>query len=113
MPVIGQLEDWVGDLQNVVGNPTQYATQFTVTVDLSKSNGRYNYGNDKVNLLPIDWYLPYKQQGDLIIVGVAWLVFLWNLYGRIPAILSAVSNATITEARIEYNESKKSRKGGG
>ena len=113
MPVIGQLEDWVGDLQNVVGNPTQYATQFTVTVDLSKSNGRYNYGNDKVNLLPIDWYLPYKQQGDLIIVGVAWLVFLWNLYGRIPAILSAVSNATITEARIEYNENKKSRKGGG
>ena len=113
MPVIGQLEDWVGDLQDVVGNPAQYATQFTVTVDLSKSNGRYNYGNDKINLLPIDWYLPYKQQGDLIIVGIAWLVFLWNLYGRIPAILSAVSNATITEARIEYNENRKSRKGGG
>lgn len=113
MPVINQLESWVGDLQNVVGNPTQYATQFTVTVDLSKSDGQYSYGNDKINLLPIDWYLPYKAQGDLIIVGVAWLVFLWNLYGRIPAILSAVSNTTITEARIEYNESRRSRKDGG
>lgn len=99
LPVVAQLENWNNDLQNIVSNPTKYASQFTVSVDLSKANGKYNYGTEKINLLPIDWYLPYKEQGDLIITGIAWLVFLWNLYGRIPAILSAVSNSTMAEAR--------------
>ena len=99
LPVVAQLENWNNDLQNIVSNPTKYASQFTVSVDLSKANGKYNYGNGNINLLPIDWYLPYKEQGDLIITGIAWLVFLWNLYGRIPAILSAVSNSTMAEVR--------------
>ena len=104
LPVVAQLENWNNDLQNVVSNPTKYASQFTVSVDLSKANGKYNYGNGNINLLPIDWYLPYKEQGDLIITGIAWLVFLWNLYGRIPAILSAVSNSTMAEARTERKD---------
>lgn len=104
LPVVAQLENWNNDLKNVVSNPTKYASQFTVSVDLSKANGKYNYGNGNINLLPIDWYLPYKEQGDLIITGIAWLVFLWNLYGRIPAILSAVSNSTMAEARTERKD---------
>lgn len=104
LPVVAQLENWNNDLQNIVSNPTKYASQFTVSVDLSKANGKYNYGNGNINLLPIDWYLPYKEQGDLIITGIAWLVFLWNLYGRIPAILSAVSNSTMAEARTERKD---------
>lgn len=104
LPVVAQLENWNNDLQNVVSNPKKYASQFTVSVDLSKANGKYNYGNGNINLLPIDWYLPYKEQGDLIITGIAWLVFLWNLYGRIPAILSAVSNSTMAEARTERKD---------
>ena len=104
LPVVAQLENWNNDLKNVVSNPTKYASQFTVSVDLSKANGKYSYGNGNINLLPIDWYLPYKEQGDLIITGIAWLVFLWNLYGRIPAILSAVSNSTMAEARTERKD---------
>ncbi|MCM1233375.1 MAG: hypothetical protein NC489_24935 [Ruminococcus flavefaciens] len=100
LPIKEQLGTWVDGFKVVLANPESYASNLTFTLDFSKATNVYaDYGDSKVNFLPVDWYLQYKSTVDDIIVGVAWLVFLWNLYGRLPAIVSAVSNFSYSSAR--------------
>ena len=107
LPIKEQLATWLDGFKVVLGNPDGYASNLTFIVDFSKAENVYaDYGDSKVNFLPVEWYLKYKPMVDDIIVGVAWLVFLWNLYGRLPAIISAVSNFSYSSAKSAKDNEK-------
>ena len=107
LPIIEQLSLWLDGFKSVLGNPDDYASNLTFILDFSKAENIYaDYGDSKVNFLPVEWYLKHKPMVDDIIVGIAWLVFLWNLYGRLPAIISAVSNFSYSSAKSAKDNEK-------
>lgn len=91
---------FVTDLRGIVTNfgdllqhPDQAASGLALTtiVDLGKHTGG-GWGDAKINLLDASWFLQYKSLTDDIVVGLAWLVFIWNLYGQLPSIIHGMSS---------------------
>lgn len=91
---------FVTDLRGIVTNfgdllqhPEQAASGLALTtiVDLGKHTGG-GWGDAKINLLDASWFLQYKSLTDDIVVGLAWLVFVWNLYGQLPSIIHGMSS---------------------
>ena len=100
LPIIPDLQDWVGDFKNVLNNPTQFSNRFTLDINLGAGGGG-KYGHDVINALPTSGYLAYKPLVDDCIVGFVWLVFLWNLYGEIPSIIHGGASALQRTAGIQ------------
>lgn len=102
MPIIGQIKDFAIDFQTVLENPEAYSSTLVFNVDMSKAETYWDYGGSKTNMLNLSWYFRYKDTVDSIIVGIAWLVFLWNLFGQLPAIISAVATGVFVDTRNSY-----------
>ena len=101
-----QIDTWIDDLMEIMSNPEDYASNLTFTVDMSKATDTYwDYGDSKSNAFNMSWYMQYKDTVDDIIVGIAWLVLLWNLHGQLPSIISAVHSGTYSIASLDYQKS--------
>lgn len=92
LPVIADVKSILGNLTNLMEHPDQAASGLALTtvVDLSKHTSG-TWGTAKVNLLDASWFIKYKSLTDDIVVGLAWLVFLWRLYGALPNIIHGMS----------------------
>lgn len=66
---------------------TDFSEPPVVTVHISNYQGRYDFG-DQATILDLSWYAPFKDAGDLMINAFIWLFFLWNLFRRLPEIIS-------------------------
>ena len=99
LPIIPFFMEWTGDLTYMLDNPEEYASNLTFTVDFDKAETFWDYGGSKTNMITLDWYFRYKDTIDEFIVGIAWLVFLWNLYGQIPNIINGVGTAVYLDTR--------------
>lgn len=47
----------------------------------------------RVVVLDLSWYAPFKPYGDLVLTGFIYLFFLWRLFISIPSIISGVGGA--------------------
>lgn len=63
----------------------------SITVNLSKS-GKYYLGESVT--IDFSWYAPYKPSVDVLLAGIIWATFLWNLFKRLPDILSGAGMIT-------------------
>lgn len=105
LPLITDLSSWVDDLMKIMQSPEDYASNLTFDVDMSKAENTYwDYGDSSTNAISVSWYMKYKSTVDDIIVGIAWLIFLWNVHCQLPAIISAVSTTTFAGANLEYQK---------
>ncbi len=53
----------------------------------------YSYGFGDYWVTDCTWYIPYKNFGDGIILCLFWAVFLWQLFIKLPGIISGVSGS--------------------
>lgn len=58
-----------------------------ITIDLSKAEGKYKYGNEAI-ALDMTWYSRFKPYGDAIVIGFCYIIFFWTVYRRLPDIIS-------------------------
>lgn len=64
---------------------------FGLYIDLSKTTGKYNYGQGKVKFLDISWYFKYKNLVDSIIGSFIYIAYGYLLFKRIPDIIAGSS----------------------
>lgn len=117
VPAIGEIQAWSDDFVYVMDNPEAYASTLNFNVDFGKADTYWDYGGSSTNMISLDWYFDYKDKVDEIIVGIAWLVFIWNLFGQLPAIISAVGTGVYLDTRNTHinnqGAGKTKKKGGG
>lgn len=105
LPFIADITTWVDNLMEIMQTPEAYASNLTFAIDMSKAKNTYwDWGGAEANALSMDWYMEYKSTVDDIIVGIAWLVLLWNVHGQLPSIISALHNGTYSLANLEYQK---------
>lgn len=110
LPVIEQVQTFADDFQSALsGN----GMELDFVVDMSKAEGTLiDWGDSKVNVLNVSYFARYKDLTDSIIIGVAWLVFGWNVYGYLPQIISASASLHLASARSSRNSSAGGKKEG-
>lgn len=99
LPVVPSVKKILDDCGNLMQHPDQAASGLGLTtiVDLGKHVGG-GWGDKRINLLDASWFLVYKDTTDDIFVGIAWLVFLWNLYGALPGIIHGAASGSMSFA---------------
>lgn len=98
LPVIADVRGVLDNLVDLLQDPTHAssALDLTTVVDFGKHSSG-SWGEAKVNLLDASWFLRYKSLTDDIIVGLAWLVFLWRLYGALPNIIHGLGGGAVDD----------------
>lgn len=98
LPVIADVRGVLDNLVDLLQDPTHAssALDLTTVVDFGKHSSG-SWGEAKVNLLDASWFLRYKSLTDDIIVGLAWLVFLWRLYGALPNIIHGLGGGAVND----------------
>lgn len=56
-------------------------------------SSRYSYGFGEEWVIDCTWYIPYKDFGDKIIVCLFWAVFFWELFVKLPGVISGASGS--------------------
>lgn len=74
---------------------------------------KYDYGTGSYIIIDISWYAQYKQFGDKVVLAIAWALFLWRLYIKLPGIISGTegSIAAADRAHDRYEKTKDSGRG--
>lgn len=81
----------------------------SITLDLSLANSKYDWGG-KAICLDLSWYEPYKPAVDFLIICFCYGFFFWNLFRKLPDIISGVAGDAI-EANYQMEvASKNSRR---
>ena len=93
LPIIPILTGFGDDVVEVLENPEDYVSDLEFGVDFGKAETYWDYGESNTNMMNLSWYLKYRDKVNDIIVGFAWLVFLWNLFGQLPSIISGNNNS--------------------
>lgn len=72
----------------------------------------YNYGTGNYIIIDVSWYAPYKQLGDKIILAIAWALFLWHMFIKLPGIISGTEGSIISmdKSYQRYEIIQKSKK---
>ena len=60
---------------------------------------KYNYGTGNYIIIDVSWYAPYKQFGDKVILAIAWALFLWRLFLKLPGIISGTEGSIMAADR--------------
>lgn len=95
-------------IRDSFANPTEFGS---ITVDLSASESKYNYGSGKINVLDVSWYTRYKPYGDRIISAFMWLVFVFNVFKQLPGIINGASGSIVNVDNIaNYDPGKGGKK---
>ena len=72
----------------------------------------YNYGTGNYIIIDVSWYAPYKQLGDKIILAIAWALFLWHMFIKLPGIISGTEGSIVSmdKSYQRYEIMQKSKK---
>lgn len=70
-----------------------------ISIDLSKSEGKYNYGTTAF-ALDMSWYSRYKPSVDAVIIAFSYLAFIFLVFKRLPEIISGSGAITIGTTKI-------------
>lgn len=72
----------------------------------------YNYGTGNYIIIDVSWYAPYKQLGDKIILAIAWALFLWHMFIKLPGIISGTEGSIVSmdKSYQRYEIIQKSKK---
>lgn len=101
LPIAADLADISKRVVSTIESPSgSGGLGYTLSVDLGKhvSGG---WSDTVITLLDVSWYKPYKPLVDDTIVGLAWLLFLWNLYGALPSIIHGMASGLNVTSRID------------
>ena len=71
----------------------------TLTLDVSSK-----WYTGTLKIIDLSFYEPYKEAGDLIIVAFAYLLFLWQIFLKLPDIVNGVGSAAYSVS--SYSESR-------
>lgn len=74
---------------------TIFDTPPRLDIDLSSTEGKYNYGNMAI-ALDMSWYARYKPSVDIIFSGILWVVFIWNTFKTLPSIINGVGGQVVS-----------------
>ena len=89
------------------------ATPPVIYVHLQNAEGSYNYGGT-VKFLDLTWYSRYKAQGDAILSGFFWALFIWRMYMKLPSIINGVGgdigSITYGEPKWQQAENREKRR---
>lgn len=99
LPILIELQSWGNDVGYMLAHPEEYASNLNFVVDFGKSDTYWDYGGSTTNMISLDWYFDYKEDVDELLVGFAWLVFLWNLFGQAASLISGASSAAYLDTR--------------
>lgn len=108
LPWIDLLKEFAKDLHSALLN-TDDTFEPVIYIELGNTDKNYstiNYGGRAV-ALDLRWYKAYKAQVDEIISALMWLVFLWELFKKIPGIIngsSMVMTKTVEISQYGINE---------
>lgn len=81
----------------------------SITLDLGLANSKYDWGGEAI-CLDLSWYEPYKPAVDFLIICFCYGFFFWNLFRKLPDIISGVAGDAI-EANYQMEvASKNSRR---
>lgn len=94
----------IGLLQKASGNKPP-----VITISLSKYAGSYNWGMNDI-VIDFSWYAPYKAKVDVVLGGIIWINFLWNMFKRIPDIISGSGMITVDSIKIDNYQNKEEKK---
>ena len=101
LPIAVELADISKRVVSVIESPSgSGGLGYTLSVDLGKHVGG-GWSDTVITLLDVSWYKPYKPLVDDTIVGLAWLLFLWNLYGALPSIIHGMASGLNVTSRID------------
>lgn len=101
LPIAADLADISNRVVSTIESPSgSGGLGYTLSVDLGKHVGG-GWSDTVVTLLDVSWYKPYKPLVDDTIVGLAWLLFLWNLYGALPSIIHGMASGLNVTSRID------------
>lgn len=73
---------------------------------------KYNYGTGSYIIIDVSWYAQYKQLGDKIVLAIAWALFLWRMFIKLPGIISGTEGTIVAADRAHnrYEYTKSMRK---
>lgn len=73
---------------------------------------KYHYGTGNYIIIDVSWYAPYKQLGDKIILAIAWALFLWHMFLKLPGIISGTEGSIVSmdKSYQRYEIVQKSKK---
>lgn len=101
LPIAVELADISNRVVSTIESPSgSGGLGYTLSVDLGKHVGG-GWSDTVITLLDVSWYKPYKPLVDDTIVGLAWLLFLWNLYGALPSIIHGMASGLNVTSRID------------
>ena len=101
LPIAADLADISKRVVSTIESPSgSGGLGYTLSVDLGKHVGG-GWSDTVITLLDVSWYKPYKSLVDDTIVGLAWLLFLWNLYGALPSIIHGMASGLNVTSRID------------
>ena len=101
LPIAADLADISKRVVSTIESPSgSGGLGYTLSVDLGKHVGG-GWIDTVITLLDVSWYKPYKPLVDDTIVGLAWLLFLWNLYGALPSIIHGMASGLNVTSRID------------
>ena len=96
----------VGDIFNKLWGitPSPY-----LKIPLGNETSKYNYGIGEYWIIDVSWYVNYKSYGDKIILAVVWSFFIWNLFLKLPGVISGAEGQMMSGVRSmqKFNNSKK------
>lgn len=86
---VTSVKDMFDDIVSMI---SQAGDPPVISIDLTSIDSKYNFGSS-VNI-NFDWYVKYKPQVDKIIIGFAYIGYVFLLYKRLPSIITGAGAIT-------------------
>lgn len=75
-------------------------------IPIGYSTSKYNYGTGDYFIVDASWYGQYKDFGDKIILAIAWALFLWRVFIKLPGIINGTEGSIMAANRSYERYSK-------
>lgn len=75
-------------------------------IPIGHSTSKYNYGTGDYFIVDASWYGQYKDFGDKIILAIAWALFLWRVFIKLPGIINGTEGSIMAANRSYERYSK-------
>ena len=83
----------VNDMIDVITD-TEASAKFNINV-----SSKYYSGS--VTVIDLSWYAPYKEFGDTVICIFCYLAFLWNIFIKLPDIISGAGASSYAGNQLQ------------
>lgn len=103
---INAIKDKFGFSNNIINNANEIKDFITNTQETHKYylNINHKYLNGQVCIIDLSWYEPYKPTVDAFICAFAYLAFIWQMFCKIPNLISGASASSYISDIQTYKE---------